>query len=341
MADPLALFAGDSDSDSDSSDNDDELAAKNAQKTAEKKPQTKPANALPDPLSLLASTGRPSFLDRPHEKGIDWERRTVKAPEPPPDEEYVPYSYRAKGSAALPAVSSHTTTETYEPTPPAEDPASERDFIQKEMRAWNSLYQLFLRTQHQKEMQAWNSLYQYEPESLVNVHSHIHSFLPQDPTSEGDRIQKEMRVWNSLYQYKPESLIKIDSVIHLSLTHSFPSFLPQDPTSEGDRIQKEMKAWNSLYQYEPESLVNVSEEDKAVAKLIAEEAVLENMELNAAQKRAAEEDREAERGASGKKLKSETFRHKEKRKRDLGMANREKSYVEEEKRILRQSFGDT
>ncbi|XP_035684389.1 UPF0690 protein C1orf52 homolog [Branchiostoma floridae] len=234
MADPLALFAGDSDSDSDSSDNDDELAAKNAQKTDEKKPQTKPANALPDPLSLLASTGRPSFLDRPHERGIDWERRTVKAPEPPPDEEYVPYSYRAKGSAALPAVSSHTTTETFEPTPPAED-----------------------------------------------------------------------------------------------------------PTSEGDRIQKEMRAWNSLYQYEPDSLVNVSEEDKAVAKLIAEEAVLENMELNAAQKRAAEEDREAERGASSKKLKSETFRHKEKRKRDLGMANREKSYVEEEKRILRQSFGDT
>ncbi|KAI8491520.1 hypothetical protein Bbelb_307200 [Branchiostoma belcheri] len=40
-------------------------------------------------------------------------------------------------------------------------------------------------------------------------------------------------------------------------------------------------------------------------------------------------------------LKSESFRQKEKRKRDLGMANREKSYVEEEKRILRQSFGDT
>ncbi|CAH1272712.1 C1orf52 [Branchiostoma lanceolatum] len=235
MADPLALFAGDdSDSDSDSSDNGDEQAARNAQKTEAKKPASKPANALPDPLSLLAATGRPSFLDRPHERGIDWERRTVKAPEPPPDEEYVPYSYRAKGSSALPAVSSHTTPESYEPAPPAED-----------------------------------------------------------------------------------------------------------PTSEGDRIQKEMKAWNSLYQYEPDSLVNVSEEDKAVAKLIAEEAVLENMELNAAQKRAAEEDREAERGASNKKLKSESFRHKEKRKRDLGMANREKSYVEEEKRILRQSFGDT
>ncbi|KAI8491523.1 hypothetical protein Bbelb_307230 [Branchiostoma belcheri] len=246
MADPLALFAGeDSDSDSDSSENGDAQAAKNAQGTEIKKPQSKPANALPDPLSLLATTGRPSFLDRPHERGIDWERRTVKAPEPvsreygregelPADEEYVPYSYRAKGSAALPAVSSHTTAETYEPPPPAED-----------------------------------------------------------------------------------------------------------PTSEGDRIQKEMRAWNSLYQYEPQSLVRVSEEDKAVAKMIAEEAVLENMELNAAQKRAAEEDRESERGATNKKLKSESFRQKEKRKRDLGMANREKSYVEEEKRILRQSFGDT
>ncbi|XP_078603595.1 UPF0690 protein C1orf52 homolog A-like isoform X2 [Branchiostoma floridae x Branchiostoma japonicum] len=158
MADPLALFAGDSDSDSDSSDNEDDLAAKNAQKTAEKKPQTKPANALPDPLSLLASTGRPSFLDRPHERGIDWERRTVKAPEPPPDEECVPYSYRAKGSAALPAVSSHTTTESYEPAPPAEDPTSEGDCIQKEMKAWNSLYQ-------------------YEPESLVRIDSDIHLSL--------------------------------------------------------------------------------------------------------------------------------------------------------------------
>ena len=39
-----------------------------------------------------------------------------------------------------------------------------------------------------------------------------------------------------------------------------------------------------------------------------------------------------------KKLKSENFRQKEKRKRDMGQTSRGKSYVEEEKRVLRQSF---
>ena len=37
-------------------------------------------------------------------------------------------------------------------------------------------------------------------------------------------------------------------------------------------------------------------------------------------------------------MKVENFQQKEKRKRDLGQASREKSYVEEEKRILRQAF---
>lgn len=40
-----------------------------------------------------------------------------------------------------------------------------------------------------------------------------------------------------------------------------------------------------------------------------------------------------------KKQKGELFREKEKRKRDLGMTSRGKSFVEEEKRILRQQFG--
>ena len=43
-------------------------------------------------------------------------------------------------------------------------------------------------------------------------------------------------------------------------------------------------------------------------------------------------------GPSSKKMKSDNFRIKEKRKRDLGQASRGKSYVEEEKRILRQQF---
>ena len=41
---------------------------------------------------------------------------------------------------------------------------------------------------------------------------------------------------------------------------------------------------------------------------------------------------------SNKKKKGEVFREKEKRKRDLGMTSRGKSYVEEEKRVLRQAF---
>ena len=42
---------------------------------------------------------------------------------------------------------------------------------------------------------------------------------------------------------------------------------------------------------------------------------------------------------SSKKIKTDNFRLKEKRKRDLGQSSRGKSYVEEEKRILRQQFG--
>ena len=48
---------------------------------------------------------------------------------------------------------------------------------------------------------------------------------------------------------------------------------------------------------------------------------------------------EIETGSSSKKAKGvETFRQKEKRKRNLGQTSREKNYVEEEKRILRQAF---
>ena len=43
-------------------------------------------------------------------------------------------------------------------------------------------------------------------------------------------------------------------------------------------------------------------------------------------------------GSAKKMSKTETFRQKEKRKRDVGQSSRGKSYVEEEKRILRQTF---
>ena len=42
--------------------------------------------------------------------------------------------------------------------------------------------------------------------------------------------------------------------------------------------------------------------------------------------------------SASKKQKTESFRQKEKRKRDQGQSSRGKSYVEEEKRILRQDF---
>lgn len=43
--------------------------------------------------------------------------------------------------------------------------------------------------------------------------------------------------------------------------------------------------------------------------------------------------------ASKKKQKVETFKQKEKKKRDLGMSSRGKNYVEEEKRVLREQYG--
>ncbi len=49
------------------------------------------------------------------------------------------------------------------------------------------------------------------------------------------------------------------------------------------------------------------------------------------------EPEESKDSQSSKKTK--TFRSKEKRKRDLGQSSRGKSYVEEEKRLLRQQFG--
>lgn len=56
------------------------------------------------------------------------------------------------------------------------------------------------------------------------------------------------------------------------------------------------------------------------------------------QESANESEAEERVGLNSKKLKTENFRQKEKRKRDLGQSSRGKSYVEEEKRILRQQF---
>ncbi|KAG7260214.1 hypothetical protein CRUP_034528 [Coryphaenoides rupestris] len=55
------------------------------------------------------------------------------------------------------------------------------------------------------------------------------------------------------------------------------------------------------------------------------------------EEQAPDSDEDLEAGsASAKKRRVETFQQKEKRKRDLGQATSDKSFVEEEKRILRQ-----
>lgn len=48
------------------------------------------------------------------------------------------------------------------------------------------------------------------------------------------------------------------------------------------------------------------------------------------------DEEESKGDESAKKRRVETFRQKEKRKRDMGQATSDKSFVEEEKRILRE-----
>ncbi|MBN3282385.1 CA052 protein, partial [Polyodon spathula] len=50
------------------------------------------------------------------------------------------------------------------------------------------------------------------------------------------------------------------------------------------------------------------------------------------------DDEDKDEPSSAKKRKVETFQQKEKRKREAGQASTEQSFVEEEKRVLRQSF---
>ena len=85
---------------------------------------------------------------------------------------------------------------------------------------------------------------------------------------------------------------------------------------------------------------NDDETDSALATNRGEES---SLTVAAGTKRGASINKEGEGdgggdGSAKKKLKTETFRQKEKRKRDVGQSSRGKSYVEEEKRILRQAF---
>ncbi|XP_038649551.1 UPF0690 protein C1orf52 homolog [Scyliorhinus canicula] len=78
--------------------------------------------------------------------------------------------------------------------------------------------------------------------------------------------------------------------------------------------------WSSMYQD------NGDDAPQRKAALLPEEPEI------------SESDEEDAEDPSAKKRKIETFQQKEKRKRNQGQANREKSFVEEEKRILRQEF---
>ncbi|XP_052396306.1 UPF0690 protein C1orf52 homolog [Carassius gibelio] len=56
------------------------------------------------------------------------------------------------------------------------------------------------------------------------------------------------------------------------------------------------------------------------------------------QQQDSDDDASGKQQASAKKRRVETFQQKEKRKRDIGQATSDKNFVEEEKRILRQSL---
>ena len=71
MADPLDFFAADGSS-SESDEEDD--SNQKAQQKEESVPAEDGAEKLPSPNTLFESVGRPSFLNNPNEKFINWER---------------------------------------------------------------------------------------------------------------------------------------------------------------------------------------------------------------------------------------------------------------------------
>ena len=71
MADPLAFFAGEGSS----SDSEEEEATNQKEKnTDDDGSQDGAGDKLPSPNSLFKSVSRPTFLDNPNEKYIDWDR---------------------------------------------------------------------------------------------------------------------------------------------------------------------------------------------------------------------------------------------------------------------------
>ena len=73
-------------------------------------------------------------------------------------------------------------------------------------------------------------------------------------------------------------------------------------------------------------------------RTVSDRTESEDLPMSVVGKHALSDQAVEESDSALKKQKTENFRKKEKRKRDVGQTSRGKSYVEEEKRILRQSF---
>ncbi|XP_078075138.1 UPF0690 protein C1orf52 homolog [Mustelus asterias] len=111
---------------------------------------------------------------------------------------------------------------------------------------------------------------------------------------------------------------------------------------------KEFKAWKTNAVPPPETYaVEEKKPPLGVDMAVKWSSMYQDNGDDAPQRRAAllpeepeisESDEDDAEDSSAKKRKIETFQQKEKRKRNQGQANREKSFVEEEKRILRQEF---
>ncbi|MBN3313248.1 CA052 protein, partial [Atractosteus spatula] len=202
--DPLSFFAAYGSSSESDSESDCEQGAQAAGRTRQRSaPQqgdtqaVAGAVALPKPDDLFRSISKPSFLYNPLNKQIDWESRTVKAPEEPA-KEFKPWK-----TNAVPPPQSYATQE--KSAPPGRDMAVK-----------------------------WSNMYEDNGDDAPQLAGACAHFLP-----------------------------------------------------EGEELTD-------------------SDEDK--------------------------------HSPSAKKRKVESFQQKEKRKREVGQASSEKSFVEEEKRILRQSF---
>lgn len=204
------FFMGFDDLSDSSSDSDNESSKKKQSKPEtsglpEPQNRKRAAEALPKPDELFRSVSKPAFLYNPLNKVIDWDRRTVKAPEEPPKE------FKVWKNNAVPPPQTYVTEEKKKGPPPGMDMAIK-----------------------------WSNVYEDNGDDAPQAHQGPARFLP-----------------------------------------------------EGE---------------EPEQLDSDDDEDSAKNQ------------------------------KSVKKRRVETFQQKEKRKRDIGQATSDKSFVEEEKRILRQSL---